>query len=192
MSKKVNKYDEIISLGYNCKVASFKVRHNIKKETYPFDWLVSSIDFIIEVFETDNIIFNDISKLKTKTKNNYKYYRKYQVLAESIHDKEDNIKEINDKYNRRFIRLYKLLNSNLKILLVRVVTPKSVVSLGKDTIDNSNKILKLYNILKNKFKANIDLCIIDREQIINKNELCSNIIYLGNHDMEMSLKKFLF
>ena len=126
MSKKVNKYDEIISLGYNCKVASFKVRHNIKKETYPFDWLVSSIDFIIEVFETDNIIFNDISKLKTKTKNNYKYYRKYQVLAESIHDKEDNIKEINDKYNRRRRKIFGTNRRRSKLIGLKVNGEKDV------------------------------------------------------------------
>ena len=43
---------KIISIGCNCDVGFF-IKRNFNNEYYPFDWIWSNIDFVINTFELD-------------------------------------------------------------------------------------------------------------------------------------------
>ena len=126
----MGKYSDynIIPIGDHCAISMIIKELNLRKQSYPFDWVTN----IEELYDT-NIIYNIkiISELKSSN-NVYDIVKKYigdafdnDKKINSInniwfpHDSE-NITEIFEKYKRRFIRLKEDLNKkNMYILLTR-------------------------------------------------------------------------
>jgi len=102
--------------------------------------------------------------------------------AVSVHDADfqsqtqyiSNIPLINEKYKRRFKRLYDALNQDEDIILIRKVLDKTQGAVKK-IFDTNEKINYLSEILSKKFKAKITICIVDNEGQINKNNILNNI-----------------
>lgn len=153
-------YDKIISIGSDCSVAGSLRNLKYKDATYPFDWCVSKISFILDCFDSDFLcyenIFNKISNLKESGNGYIQYNDKiffhHEVKYKNLNDKL--LLFYKNKYNKRIDRFRKLLKSNKKILLVRK-------TLNNDEI---YEIIKLLDIIKNKYKlSNISiLCISDK------------------------------
>ena len=61
---------KVISLGNNCDIAQMLRYNNLRKEGYPFDWIWTSIDFLIETFTTDYFVFTECEKLICKSEFN--------------------------------------------------------------------------------------------------------------------------
>lgn len=181
---------KVISIGCNCDVATF-IKNNFNSESYPFDWLWTTIDFIINTFETDYFKFSECEKLIAEFAGHTYIHSgglKRTSSAISLHDADgqseseyiSNIPLINEKYKRRFKRLYDTLNQDEDIILIRKVLPLSQGAI-KHSVETDEKINYLSELLSKKFKAKITICILDN-QVINKNNTLNNIKFFNSED----------
>jgi len=182
---------KIISIGCNCDVGFFIKKH-FSSEYYPFDWIWSNIDFVINTFEKDYFEFTECEKLnavwvpgKPNThihNNNCKGEINRICSAVSVHDADlhselqyiSSIPSINEKHKRRFKRLYDVLNSKEDIILIRRVLYREQGAVKKN-FDTNEKINYLCELLRNKFNSKITICVVDNEDFIDKNNLHQNI-----------------
>jgi hypothetical protein len=191
---------KLISIGCNCDVRNF-IKQHFSNETYPFDWIWSNIDFVINTFERDYFEFTECEKLNHVWIPPYKHTyifnnncngkQKRICSAVSLHDADNqsenqyisNIPLINQKYIRRFKRLYDVLNENETIIFIRKVLPNSSNSVKK-SFDTNEKINYLSTLLSKKFKATIIMCVVDDTNggCINKTNLLDNINVFKSFD----------
>lgn len=135
---------EYISIGSSCSVAFQKQIRNIKKESYPFDWICTeNISFITSALNDNFSQFNDVIRLRES--DNFvvfsgddfpdkKMENKSIIMRNSYgmtfhHDYtiNTNIDEVNDKYKRRISRFIELLKSDRHICFVRdEIVPKRI------------------------------------------------------------------
>jgi hypothetical protein len=196
---------KIISIGCNCDVANF-IKEKFNIEYYPFDWIWSNIDFIINTFEKDYFEFTECEKLNACWNqgsmhtyifnNNCKGCEDRICSAVSVHDADftpnnEYIKKIpliNEKYNRRFKRLYNVLNENEEVILIRKVLDKRQGAVKK-SFDTNEKINYLSEMLSTKFKANITICVVDNEGFIDENAINKNIkLFSSFYDLFLFIK----
>lgn len=124
----LHSYDEVVSLGKSCEVATQLRLKGIRKNAYPFDWLVSPFDALESFIINEGVHFLDEDKLVFKEINppNHPYYSvldSYYGL-ESYHDflGPDDIAQhdkVRAKFDRRKKRFFDLLRSDNRILLIR-------------------------------------------------------------------------
>lgn len=118
----------LIPLGDHCAIANILKEINLRKNSYPFDWISiqpdeindSNIPHIINIIKEINHF--DIGTITKKfigdAFQNNKINSDTKVFFP--HDTEENINDIYDKYNRRFTRFKDVLqNPNIFILLSR-------------------------------------------------------------------------
>ena len=196
---------KVVSLGCNCDIGYF-IKHNFAHEYYPFEWIWSTLDFVIKVLEEGVIDFMDCEKLITNRTPNvnpalnwntaiYNGDAIYNGTAASIHDADNmteeeyiaNIPVINERYKRRMNRLMDTLNGEEHICFVR----KTLGSQGhiQPTLDTPEQLNKLVAVLK-KFKAPITLCVLDEEKYIDKNGLHDIQYFDSFHNLWVYLKGF--
>ncbi len=134
----------IVSVGQVCPVAK-AIRHfNLRKEAYPFDWIVAPYDALYSAIQSDFKYFLESSSLSLRLPDRYgvlDYYGFHFVhdfpaitpndaFAKEIGDGhitggvlQDNWKDfiptVQEKYQRRIDRLRALLLSNEKVYLIR-------------------------------------------------------------------------
>jgi hypothetical protein len=102
--------------------------------------------------------------------------------AVSVHDTDfqnqtqyiSNIPLINEKYTRRFKRLYDTLNQDEDIILIRKVLDTTQGAV-KNNFDTNEKLNYLSELISKKIKAKISICVVDNESYINKNNISNNI-----------------
>lgn len=109
-------FDRIISLGEDCSVAGSLRNIKYKEFSYPFDWTVTKLNFIINSFNSKFTIFETIFDKCIRSGNGH---LKYEDKIYFYHDSKSVNKALKDKYIRRGKRLNDLLNSNKKILFIR-------------------------------------------------------------------------
>lgn len=129
---------KMISIGNGCYVRHV-IENNYYKnkiETNFFDWLLSSMNSVNQVFEnltTMQFSNKDFSIDHTNNINSPTYrlgFNQFSYLI-SIHDAkkslpiEDSLKNVADKYNRRLLRLHQNLMRNEKLIFVRYASPTS-------------------------------------------------------------------
>jgi len=193
---------KIIGLGCNCDVGFFIKQNNLNNLYYPFDWIWSNIDFVINTFEKDYFEFTEFEKLNVIKipdsiqtyilNNNCNGGIERICTALSLHDADgmsreqyiSNIPVLNEKYKRRFERLYHELNQAQDIILIRKVLDKTQGAVKK-SYDTDEKINYLSRLLSKKFKAKITICIVDNEGFISKNILSNKNIKLFNSFNEL-------
>ena len=119
-------------------------------------------------------LFKPIEPIEfVEIKNDYGYYTAYVEDGELKTD-ISNIPLINEKYTRRFKRLYEILNQDEEIILIRKVYSNTYGAVKK-IFDTNKKINYLSELLSKKFKAKITICIIDNQGHINKDNISNNI-----------------
>lgn len=173
----------IISIGCNCEVADFLRANQFRHQSFPFDWIWSSIEFILQTFTTDVFEFTDIGKLQivkdpphigTYVFNNHcKGLQKRICTAVSVHDGDNmtldafmcHIPTLNAKYRRRFARLYSILNEDTDVVLVRLVKPSAQGAI-EPSPETAETIELFYRFIQGKFKARITLCVVDKEETL--------------------------
>lgn len=182
---------KIISIGCNCDVSLF-IKKNYSSVYYAFDWIWSNIDFVIKTFESDYFEFTECEKLNAVWNPPHKHTYIYNnncnggenktCSALTLHDADNlnysqyvlKIPFINEKFKRRFERLYNVLNTKEDVILIRRVLDKSYTNIKK-VYETTEKVSYLYNLLTSKFSANITLCIVDNHQFIDHTVLSKNI-----------------
>jgi len=188
---------KIISIGSNCNVRDF-IRKNYNMETYPFDWLITNINFLIDVFETSTLDFCSIENLYYDFSHNTIHImnKNTEWSALSIHDTKglglnrqlfiQKIPVINKKYQRRFERLYNVLHSDKEIFLIRqILEEQQSVSQEHDSLEKLNYLLSL---LENKFNKNIIICIVNSERPHHKTNF--NDLKLNSKHLKKNIKLF--
>jgi hypothetical protein len=196
---------KIISIGCNCDTGFF-IKHNFGAAYYPFDWIWSTIDFVIKTFETDYFEFTECEKLNAiwvpPNEHTYIFNNNCNGNADricsavSVHDADHQSKEqytasiphINEKYKRRFARLYDALNSGEDIILIRKVLDKKQGAVKKD-YDTNEKLNYLSALVSKKFKSKIKICVFDNEGFIRSDALNENIkLFHSFNDMFSYIK----
>jgi hypothetical protein len=201
---------KVVSLGCNCKVGYF-IKHNFAHEYYPFEWIWSTLDFVIRVFEEERIDFMECEKLNTIRTHNADPNLNWNTsifnngckggvericTSASIHDADNmteeeyiaNVPVINERYKRRMARLLDTLNGEEPIMLVRKTLEKDQQSI-QPTLDTAEDLNHLAKLLK-KFKAPITLCVLDEEKYIDRTKL-NDIQYFDSfHNLWVYLKGF--
>jgi hypothetical protein len=135
----------IISLGDKCHTASFLKRNNLKKASYPFDWIFSNPYSIMHCLDTNFKLFLDksyytINNLDLKIQTHSFYYP--DGLTMFNHHNPLNLNDY--KYFERCIQRFNdiLKSDENKLFIIMFVNNKYEVS------DYINDILLLNNKLK--------------------------------------------
>lgn len=198
-----------ISLGNYCLTSMLLKENNLKYKSFPFDWMVYCIDNIIEIFEDNFIKFlnkDNYTVIDNRTKNNY-YINKTRKIFNNldIDHQHHNLLDNNDyNYLKRCIERINNIHNIYESITFIMIQP---LYLNNLLVDN-NKIIKLYNVLSNKYGNKIKLCIFNiinknnnniyKEEYLNENlivvELDTNMI-CGNYGMmyfdQNGINKFL-
>jgi hypothetical protein len=142
----------IIPLGDNCIIAESLKQLNIRKNSYPFDWITH-----IKYFSNTNIMYNfeildklmngkfDIKDFLGNAFINGSKFNNNNIWFP--HDNEENIDEIYNKYKRRFERLHNdiLTKENIFVLLTRhyIIDEKDFDKIVSQILsyNNANKIV---------------------------------------------------
>lgn len=197
-------YDNLISLGYNCSVANSFIELQSRPFSLPFDWNYVSDFALPEYFENDFINFFKLKNLRRASQSGnpscemsnkllkicYVHDGKYEDLIKN----DNHYKNSYQKYKRRINRLLKLLNSNKKLLFVRLI----------NSIDKISNYIKLEKVISNKYpNLNFKILLIsDNEdfKLDNKNiiiKYCklkhfTKNVWAINHVLsEFDFKKYL-
>jgi len=81
-----NTYDEIVSLGAQCEVGISLNSKGLRKEAYPFDWMISPLSFISRVIK-NKIKSIDINSLKFVKGQDHCYLSNNEIIL--VHDFDD-------------------------------------------------------------------------------------------------------
>ena len=186
-------FDEIISLGTQCDPGLSLRTLNLKKETYPFDWVRSNSKIIYDVLLNgrdryltfDNEKSNDFY---TKHLDNLDFKDKKPMHINSYgqyftHYTSNSIDELKNKFNRYFDRYFELLNSNKKVLFIHTHEEYNYHKKSRDNkVELYNYLCKINDLLKEKY-PNLKFNIINID-INNNFKNYKNII---NLNMEYNL-----
>ena len=205
----------IVSFGFDCNVAIEMRHHKIRKEAFPFDWVVSPPDMMIEMIQTDFLGWLEYENLKSYSAESRRTISKVDVVDVKtkciyMHDFDDLVEDftaVKDKYNRRILRLLDLLNGNKHVTFVidrcsRLISCLIVSYLMNMESHLNYKIMlnlsetevadKLTMVLDQKY-PNLNYSIASIDAVIHqKKHLNSNkIIPLTNHKLsKKQIKKY--
>jgi hypothetical protein len=182
-----------ISLGVQCTIPLFLKNNNLRKEAYPFDWMISNPKYIYEmlVLLLDNCNITDLvinhffycplkancAKIENYTidKNGFALFNpKYNVVFP--HDEYNN--DTIQKYIRRLERLKNIILNDNKIIHFIYISQSSL-ELGNFKINDTSVIDDVYTYINkihdliSNYRKNFKIIIFDTIQndntIINKN-----------------------
>lgn len=167
-----NIYDIILPIGNDCLTAHCLNRLNLRKSSYPFDWLYSEYDFfpiaaniIINKFKGFLNLFDLQCRGNSIRHNSTVYFNRKNKLI-FLHDFKEKPPFIIQyfsvlmKYKRRIKRIKRSL-TNAKILLLNIQQDKTE---DKIFIEKLAQIQKVYN------NNNIDLLVLQNDDTKNENE----------------------
>ncbi len=161
----MEKYKHIISLGFFCSVSSELERLGLRDSSYPFDWLISSFDGVLELIDNGFKEFLCMDFMQQYS-NNPSFYinKKYNIHFYHDFDKfkkcEEQIEDINNKYRRRINRFYKSIQE--PTLFIRYI---------KDQKESDYIELKYNDILSRlrRYNVNNDIIFVSNDTIVISN-----------------------
>ena len=157
-------YYRVISLGGDCSVAGSIRKSEYKESSYPFDWTVSKLTFIIDCFNSKFKIFENLFSKCEKSGNGK---LKYNNSVYFYHDDHNVSNALKQKYINRAKKLQTLLNE----------TRKNILFIRKGKTDTIKDILKLKEAIIYNY-PNLQFRILFLNNIVNSdNYLDENIIY---------------
>jgi len=183
-------YDEIISLGSNCSPGLSLRQLNLKKETYPFDWVRSNSKIIYDVLlhgKNNYINFDTINNTNSKYYVNDLHNNTHPNFISShinyygqhfTHYTNISKTELIFKFDTYLNRFFKVLNSNKTILFIHSNEEYIYHKQSRDNkIELFNYLCKINDILKTKYPTlNFTIINIDAN---NNFENYKNIINLN-------------
>lgn len=139
-----------ISLGYFCSVASELEKFGLRKESSPFDWVISDFEGVIMAIKNDFLNYLDYDYLSQCALNHEIYKNtKYNIMF--VHDFDryiplkKQLPKVLDKYNRRISRFYESIKK--PTLFIRYISDEeSVNGVSKELLyieKNYDRILKM-------------------------------------------------
>jgi Putative papain-like cysteine peptidase (DUF1796) len=127
-----NQYDEVVGLGYSCQIAYQIGENGYRKYAYPFDWITSNFNGLILFIANRGAGFLEWGNFTTSglIKGTSTYSTTDNVYGFIlIHDfywpLEKSYPIIKAKYDRRIQRFFNLLNSDKRVLFIRLDLSRS-------------------------------------------------------------------
>lgn len=157
-------YNHVCSLGTQCWSSQIIKNNNLKKESYPFDWVFSNPDIIIDCLQNNfkEFLNKDNYNLDNKSNQNINKYYYSNGLTMFYHHNPYKNKDY-EYFQRSVYRFNKLLeNSNKKLFIMCLLDKKTYVEaqnerLVKNVFNlSSESAIKLNNELK-KYTTNFTL-----------------------------------
>ncbi len=170
----MNKYN-IVSLGFFCSVSEELQEYGFRKESMPFDWLISSAEGVYNLIDNkfeDFLEFNELSQ-NLENRNFYKNDRydvsfyhdftQYKSLA-------DQLESVVKKYNRRIKRFYERISE--PTIFIRYIEDQNEMNyieanltLFLSLLTSYNKESKLLLICNNDIITNLeDIYRVQKDQ----------------------------
>ena len=138
----------VASLGPRCHTASFLKRNQFKKESYPFDWIFSSIDMVIHCLEDDFKTFLDKSYYTIQDENSEKQQHSYysENPSEILFNHHNPLKSKDRTYFKRCIARFKnlLARPELKMFVLFFLNYTKIDHYFKQRIIHFNKKFDKY------------------------------------------------
>lgn len=205
-----DKKDKIfVSLGNYCLTSMLLKENNLKFESHPFDWMVTCIDNIIDIFENNFEEFLNKKNYEVQPNlntKNIKYFLKSKIIFPTItedHMHHNLLNDENYQYLCRTVERVKNLHLRYEKIIFIMIQPLYINNLSVDL----DKIKKLYNILLDKYGNKIKLIIFnivkEKNEIFYKENINENLIVVeldtnmvvGKHSMmffdNYGINKFL-
>ena len=187
-----------IPIGFQCAVPEVLQSMGLKRETLPFDWMLSNPKFVYTILDlllvgnvdieylVNEHFFNCENKVQFQSNENFIelkngddfYNKRYEVIFP--HDK--NFEKDVEKYCRRFDRLKNILYNKEITPVLLYISPSSNLHgnftingeiIIKDSIKYFNKIFELVSKIRNDF----EFIIIDATNIEDVHLLIENIVH---------------
>ena len=170
--RKGEPYRHVISFGMTCQPAWFLRKNKLRVASYPFDWIYTPTETICQLLETDFRDFLHKPSLWIKGKNNVgkidviqdnpRLVFAHDFTREDLFDEELELNR--KKFARRIERLYQVLNSGDRTLLVRCRVNREEVARITRTIDR-------------KFpNANYTMLAVDSEDHLKEDWKLPNVV----------------
>ena len=191
-----NKYDYMLSLGYNCEVTFRFNKYFNFEETSLFNWTYSkSIDDLINVLnnldEIGSLGFKEPNPLYKCIKTNYLFHgkMKWKNIKDNPELIEKDTKDLKERIAYLSEKFIKVLSSEKRKLYIYKVKNDDI----------TDEILEKISILKDTLKKlggkNFDLLIISEEKYSEKFKNIEEVIYRSVKyfapDKEVTSKKYL-
>jgi hypothetical protein len=172
-----------ISLGGvgGCTLAEALRRLNQK--THPYDWLISSQSFVMTSFFDKSCFFDESSSF-VHNKTNLIMANKSAIMLHDFIDYDHERRAVQEKYHRRFDRLYEmLLSSNVDILFIRII----------DNLSVNLVPLNYYNDIYNREEENFEEWDQFMDDLNKKFHSHHNLLLLSTNEAHASMtgKKYL-
>lgn len=174
------KYDAIIPIGANCRVAQALRDLNLRQEAYPLDWTLSSAQSVFELFQHNFSRFFDESACqnmisKSQKGKDYPWVLNSHYQIGFMHEASWSGAR-KATYAKRFEALTRQLNSNSALLIRWDMKapyhndPTHVVHEERDKdhfkqADSLDSCYQLKDFCNEHYKANVDLLVLHCDEI---------------------------
>ena len=183
------KYQNIISLGFFCGPAQEIKSIGLRNASYPFDWIISKFDSVLfllknnfEDFLEEKYLKFDNKELKdTYIVKNVRYDIKFFHDFKKNHTVHEQLKEVQEKYNRRINRLYE--NIKKPTLFIRYIKDEMELNYIRHNIGEIREYLRSFN-------ENNEIVFICNSDL-NKEDLIENIYWVQKDNNDLVNRHFL-
>lgn len=164
-----NIYNDVVSIGKSCLVASGLGKNGFRSFSGPFDWCITTMECVVHYLETDFSDFLLRENLKIVANNPHMFYDVITGIIFSHdldNDLDNEFDNIKIKYKRRIAKFKKALNKG--VCLVRFVLEQNELDWIAANNDRCEKIIKQYNVINNVvYVINKKLMIPDNVRFIH-------------------------
>lgn len=119
----------IIPLGFFCSPTEWLIQLGLRQDSYPFDWVICSLDAVNHLIETHFKDLFELSDLSCEM-NDHCVVSHQSYFFQSFHDFSKNwdlerqMPKVKAKYAHRIADFYNLLKSGQPILFLRYLHPE--------------------------------------------------------------------
>lgn len=189
---KRNKFNLVISIGEDCGDSMYLIDFNLRKNSYPFDWLTHAtfktrIDLILNDFNDflikENLVFLEKNPNALQHDLEHDYYHDLKTDFYFYHDFpfgvpfEESYDEVYSKYKRRIKRLYNKVKEADSVLFVFLARGARI------SVEEAKEAIKK---LRKKFRGtDIHLLILQNtpeQEIIEKERYINNRLTILRYD----------
>ncbi len=166
------KYDIVYSLGSNCACSNYMKKVKLRTFSGPFDWIQNpDITQPLKLISSDFQHFLSMDDFVSLPEGNeeHDYYKNTRTGMTFLHDfpkglpLSQSFNPVNEKYNKRIKRFYKLIQQSEKVLFIWVsmynVTPP---------LKQKTDIIRLVNKICTNQNKQFDFLIIENDSTLSE------------------------
>lgn len=138
-------FSHIIPLGFFCSPTEWLIQLGLRQYTYPFDWVICSMDAVNHLIENHFTDLFHLPDLRCEIQDHC-IVTHQSYLFQSFHDfskswpLDRQLPKVKAKYAHRISDFYRTLKSEQRILFLRYVAP--------NTSDEAPEIVRFHRIIR--------------------------------------------